>query len=49
MTKYSFYEHSHSDETPINEPEIDEIEKDIIDFAKWAKERKKRLNSHKLF
>lgn len=45
MTKYSAYDHSMSNETPLIEFSIDEIEKDMIKFANWIKGRKKKLNS----
>lgn len=38
MTKYSCYEHSQSDEAPVDVPEPEEIEKDIDRMVEWHKE-----------
>lgn len=43
MTKYSFYEHSHADETPHRAPGFDDIIKDIEEFLFWANEAIPRL------
>ena len=43
MTKYSFNEHSQSDETPFRPPALSDIEKDITDFQGWATEASSRL------
>lgn len=45
MTKYSGYEHSQSEEKPMPEPNINDLERDITNFLKWSKEAKKRLNN----
>lgn len=42
MTKYSFHEHSQPEETPIDVPEPDEIEKDIDRVIDWHNEFKQR-------
>lgn len=38
MTKYSCYEHSQSDEAPVDVPEPDQIEADIDQMIEWHKE-----------
>jgi len=38
MTRYSRYEHSQSDEAPVEVPEPDEIEKDISRMVDWHRE-----------
>jgi ABC-type cobalamin/Fe3+-siderophores transport system ATPase subunit len=38
MTKYSKYEHSHSQETPVELPKPDEVEDDITKVIDWIKE-----------
>jgi hypothetical protein len=38
MTKYSCYEHSQSDEAPVDVPDPDQIEADIDRMIKWHKE-----------
>lgn len=42
MTKYSYYDHSHSIETPLPPPKIEEIEKDLIRMRDWPKDFEKR-------
>ena len=37
MTKYSYYDHSHSIETPLPPPDIADVEKDLIQMRDWAK------------
>lgn len=44
MTKYSYYDHSMSTETPLIEFPVEEIEKDMNDFKKWMEKRKQLLN-----
>ncbi|MBQ8540820.1 MAG: hypothetical protein IJ435_05015 [Clostridia bacterium] len=44
MTKYSAYDHSMSDETPLIDFSVEEIEKDITAFLVWAESRKSMLN-----
>ena len=44
MTKYSYYDHSHSDETPLIDFTLDDIEKDLADFLDWIKSKKKATN-----
>lgn len=36
MTKYSYYDHSHSIETPLPPPQLDHIEADLIRMRDWA-------------
>ena len=38
MTKYSCYEHSQSDEAPVDVPDPDQIEADIDRMIEWHKE-----------
>lgn len=38
MTRYSYYEHSQPNETPIEIPQPTEIEKDVDDLLKWLTE-----------
>ena len=45
MTKYSYYDHSHSIETPLPPPDIEEIEKDLIQMRDWAKGFGKRCEA----
>ena len=45
MTKYSYYDHSHSIETPLPPPDIEEIEKDLIQMRDWAKDFEKRCKA----
>lgn len=45
MTKYSYYDHSHSIETPLPPPDIEEIEKDLIQTRDWAKDFEKRCKA----
>ena len=40
MTKYSYYDHSMSDETPLIEFTIDELEKDMMELRDWIKKKK---------
>ncbi len=47
MTKYSHYDHSMSDETPLQEFSIEEIENDLDKLITWIDEIKKRQNSYK--
>jgi len=35
MTKYSYYDHSMSDETPLSEFSIEDIEDDALRFKNW--------------
>ncbi|MDY9922181.1 MAG: hypothetical protein U2P59_10210 [Synergistota bacterium] len=42
MTKYSYYEHSQSWETPTFSPEPDELYEDFIKLRDWLKEFKER-------
>lgn len=39
MTKYSYYDHSMSDEAPLIELTYDELETDLIQLQSWIKER----------
>lgn len=39
MTKYSYYDHSMSDEAPLNELTIDELESDLKRLQLWIKTR----------
>lgn len=39
MTKYSYYDHSMSDEAPLNELTIDELEADLKRLQLWIKTR----------
>lgn len=41
MTKYSYYDHSMSDETPLIEITIDELESDLTALKQWIKEHSK--------
>lgn len=45
MTKYSYYDHSHSIETPLPPPEIEDIEADLIRMRDWAKSFAKRSDA----
>lgn len=42
MSKYSYYDHSHSVETPFSLPEIEDLEKDLLEMKAWAEAFKKR-------
>lgn len=42
MTKYSYYDHSQSIETPQQPPKIEDIESDLIQMRDWAHAFKKR-------
>ena len=42
MTKYSNYEHSMSDETPLQEFTLEEIENDVSRLIDWLTEFKNR-------
>lgn len=44
MTKYSYYDHSHSIETPMPLPKIEDVETDLNTMLEWAKDFKKRCN-----
>lgn len=45
MTKYSYYDHSHSIETPLPPPDIADIEADLIQMRDWAKTFGKRCDA----
>lgn len=45
MTKYSYYDHSHSIETPLPPPDIADVEKDLIQMRDWAKNFSKRCEA----
>lgn len=45
MTKYSYYDHSHSVETPISLPEIDDLENDLKEMKTWVEGFKKRTKN----
>jgi hypothetical protein len=45
MTKYSYYDHSHSIETPLPLPDIEDIEADLIRMRDWAKTFGKRCDA----
>ncbi len=42
MTKYSYFDHSHSSELPVPLPSIDEVIADLTKTRDWAKDFKKR-------
>jgi energy-coupling factor transporter ATP-binding protein EcfA2 len=42
MTKFSCFEHSQSDETPVQPPEEEELRSDIESLKKWREELEKR-------
>jgi hypothetical protein len=42
MTRYSFFEHSQSDELPAVRPDMDEIEADVAKLAAWIDDFTKR-------
>ena len=42
MTKYSYYDHSMSDETPLQEFTVEEIEDDLNRLISWIDDVKKR-------
>jgi len=44
MTKYSFFEHSQPDESPVDLPAPNELEADIDKVLSWHKEFKKKLD-----
>jgi len=44
MTKYSAYVHSMSSETPLQEFEVLDIEKDMKEFCDWINGRKSIVN-----
>ena len=41
MTRYSYDDHSMSDETPLQELSLDELEKDIIELKNWIERKSK--------
>jgi len=41
MTRYSYYDHSMSDETPLIEIGIDELEKDLLELKAWIATKSK--------
>ena len=43
MTKYSCYEHSQSNETPIEIPQPNDIETDVIKLLTWLSEFNRRI------
>ena len=45
MTKYSYYDHSHSIELPITLPDIATIEADLVVMQNWAKQFAKRCEA----
>ena len=45
MTKYSYYDHSHSIETPLPPPDIADVEADLIRMRDWAKAFAKRSDA----
>jgi len=47
MTKYSYYDHSMSDELPLQEFSLTEIEEDLDRIIGWLEEIKKRKNEFK--
>ena len=47
MTKYSYYDHSMSDEAPLQEFSIDEIENDLESLITWLDDMKKRQKPFK--
>ena len=40
MTRYSYYDHSMSDETPLQEFTIEELESDLIELKNWLASKK---------
>ena len=46
MTKYSKYDHSHSDEAPVPLPSIDEFKNDVKTIHNWYTEFKSRLKKY---
>lgn len=44
MTKYSYYDHSHSVEAPMPLPKIEDVEADLNTMLDWAKQFKKRCD-----
>ncbi len=47
MTKYSFQEHSQPDESPVQVPDPEEIERDLRAVADWCQEFKQRESAPK--
>ena len=50
MTKYSYFDHSHSDETPLQEFPLDEIEQDLDSLIAWLEDigkRQRRMEKNK--
>lgn len=45
MTKYSYYDHSHSLEIPIHLPDIADIEADLLTMQEWAKQFNKKCET----
>lgn len=45
MTRYSYYDHSMADETPLIEISIEDLENDMLTLKTWIKERKKATAS----
>lgn len=41
MTRYSYYDHSMSDETPLQEIGIDELENDLTELQRWIQQKTK--------
>ena len=41
MTKYSYYDHSMPDETPLIEMGTDELERDLLDLKEWIAKKSK--------
>lgn len=41
MTRYSYFDHSMSDETPLQEITIDELENDLLELKNWIAEKSK--------
>ena len=37
MTRYSYYDHSMSDETPLIELSVDELEADLVELQTWIR------------
>lgn len=44
MTKYSYYDHSMADETPLQEFSLEEIERDVDKLITWLTEVNSRQN-----
>lgn len=47
MTKYSFYDHSHSVERQIELPKVEDVENDIIKLQNWYSDFTARSNKYK--